>query len=90
MTKEETDLIKQVLKNQEEFRETYAEMKTEVMGVKTVLVGYNGDEGLVGRVETLSTSYYKFKDRATLVFGVLLGTGVIGGSAYGLVRLIAD
>ena len=58
------------------------ETHTRVEKLATVLLGADGDEGLVGQVKDLADSHYKLKNRFWILVGVLIGSGVIGGGIY--------
>lgn len=60
--------------------------KRELHEIHIVLMGTDGTPGLAKRFEVLSSDYYKFKRRALFIFGVLLGSGVITGSAFAILN----
>jgi len=75
-----------------EFTERHETMLQEThdaaIKIKTVLLGENGVKGLCGEHEELKHDYYDFKRRCILVFGVLIGAGVLGGSGYAIFQAI--
>jgi len=54
--------------------------------VKTVLLGANGDDGLVGEVRRLAKSYYKLRLRFWILVSTLVASGVISANALGAFR----
>lgn len=75
-----------------EFTERHAEMLQEtrdaMLEMKTVILGKNGDKGMVGKLNDVCESHYSFKERIYLVAGILVGLGVLGGGGYGLAQLL--
>ncbi len=63
-----------------EERQKLDETHDTVGKIKTVLVGLNGDEGLVGQVSEIGKSHYKLKRNFWMLVGFLVGSGVITGS----------
>ena len=49
------------------------------------LFGVEGseDKGLVGEVKLLKKDYYSFKNRALIIFGILVGSGALAGGLIG-------
>ena len=56
-----------------------------VIELKTVLLGVNSDKGLVGQVEDCK----KKTDRNTVILAVLIGSGVLGSGAIGVLKLFS-
>ena len=54
--------------------------------LSTVLLGADGDEGLVGQVSEIAKSHYTLKNRFWILVGILIGSGIIGGGIYSLVN----
>ena len=50
-----------------------------VRDIKAVLLGVNGDGGLVEDVKELSQSHYNLKRNFLLLVGILIGSGVLVG-----------
>ena len=49
--------------------------------IETALLGYNGEHGqpgLCSRFDKLVEDYYRFKRHCFVVFGILVGSGVLG------------
>lgn len=86
MTKEETALIKQVLKNQDDFKQSHNDLYIKVTRIEAIVTGVNGG-GLLQKLNEVSESHYNFKSRVTLLIGILIGLGLLGGGGYGLVQL---
>jgi hypothetical protein len=70
-----------------------AETHQTVTQLKTILIGMNGDQGLVGEVkcvkrevETLGSKHDKLSRSFWLLVGVLTGSGVIAGGVWGIVQ----
>jgi hypothetical protein len=68
--------------------------------LNTVVLGRNGDAGLVGafeksrdelnkRMDEACEEQSKFRSKCILVFGILVGSGVLGGSIFGVIKLIS-
>ena len=64
--------------------------------IKTVLLGANGDTGLVGRVDAvietadkLQCAHNDLSGKFKLLVGVLVGSGVLTGGALGLIKLLS-
>lgn len=66
--------------NKEE-RETIDNIKEAVIELKTVLLGTDGDNGLIGDVKRLGDSHFKLKQRFWILIGILAGSGIGGGVA---------
>jgi len=58
----------------------------DVTEIKTLLKGYNGYKGLCKAHEDLATDYYAFKRKALLVFGFLVGAGILTGGTVGIIQ----
>lgn len=54
--------------------------------LKTVLLGVNGDEGLVGDVKQLARGHQKLCNRVWILIGVLASTGVLSVSVLELFK----
>lgn len=52
--------------------------------IKTVLLGANGDGGLVEEVKCNRRDI----NRNTILISILLGSGILGGGIYGAVQLL--
>ncbi len=64
-----------------------------VIQLKTVLLGANGDDGLVGDVKrtskaiiVLNEKHNKLNKTLWTLIGILVGSGVLGGSLWGLLK----
>jgi len=77
----EINEIKDSLKEINKKLDTYHEA---TLTLHTVVLGKNGDVGLVGKIADLT----RFQGRCLIVFGVLIGSGVLGGSAWGIAQWI--
>ena len=53
-----------------------------VIQIRTVLLGVNGDEGLVGIVQQVVKEQSKLKKTVWTLIGILVGSGVISGSIF--------
>ncbi len=49
--------------------------------IHTVLLGTNGDDGLVGDVQRFSNSHYKLRRNFWMLVSFLTGSGVLGAGA---------
>ncbi len=49
-----------------------------LVGIKTVLVGMNGDPGLVGEFSILSKTVAKLRKNFWTLVGILVGSGILG------------
>ncbi len=65
--------------NQEEKERRDQETHDLARDIKAVLLGVNGDGGLVEDVKELSKSHYKLKQNVMILIGVLVGSGVLVG-----------
>lgn len=79
LTKEERELLKEIREDQKQIRE-------DQIKVNTVLLGVDGSPGLVEEVQDLARGYGKLKRNFWLLIGFLGGTGIIGGSIYGVLN----
>ncbi len=77
LTKEEKEILKGISDDQKEI------MKEQTV-LHTVLLGANGAEGLVEEVKSIAKGYGKLKRNFWMLVGILVGSGVIGGSVAGL------
>ena len=57
-----------------------------VIELKTVLLGTNGDNGLVGDVKRIAKSHFRLKQNFWILVSFLIGSGILGGSIWGLLR----
>ena len=55
------------------------ETRESQIKLNTVLLGANGDDGLVGEVKELSKSHYLLKRNFWMLIAFLIGSGVITG-----------
>ena len=69
--------------NKEE-RERLDEVRDSVIIIKTVLLGTDGDNGLVGDVKRLAVSHFKLKKSFWVLVSFLAGSGVLGGGLWAL------
>ncbi len=69
-----------------EERQIQQETRDTVIELKTILLGKDGDRGLVGVIYDTAQGHNKLKRNFWLLVGFLGGTGVIGGSIYGLLN----
>ncbi len=56
--------------------------------IHVVLLGTNGQGGLLRDHDKLKEDYYKFKRRVLTVFYFLLGSGVLGVSSTEIIKLL--
>ena len=68
--------------------EQLSQLLEDVSEIKTALKGYNGYPGLCKSHKDLAEDYYSFKRRALLVFGFLVGAGILTGGSLGLLQLL--
>jgi len=64
------------------------QLAEDVTEIKIALKGYNGFPGLLGSHKELAEDYYSFKRKCLLVFGLLVGAGVLSGGGYGVIQLM--
>jgi len=67
--------------------EQLSQLLEDVSEIKTALKGYNGYPGLCKSHKDLAEDYYSFKRRALLVFGFLVGAGILTGGSLGVLQL---
>ena len=65
---------------------TLEQLVEDVTEIKTMLKGYNGYKGLCKSHEDLASDYYSFKRRALLVFGFMVGAGILTGGSIGIIQ----
>ena len=61
--------------------EILASLVGKVTKMETALLGYNGERGQPGlccQFDRLVKDYYKFKRHCCIIFGILVGSGVLG------------
>ncbi len=57
-----------------------------VIEIKTVLLGTDSDNGMVGDLKRLAKSHYKLRTNFWLLIGILVGSGILGGSLWGFLH----
>jgi len=64
----------------EEIKGKLDKIGEDVGTIKVTLLGNPGTQngGVVGDVKTLKKDYYSFKNKAILIAGVIIGSGVLG------------
>jgi|TARA_R100001530_G_C4284671_1_gene146507 hypothetical protein len=63
----------------EEHDKIRMETHDAVQTIRAVLLGANGDNGLVGDVKRLANSHYKLKQQFWVLVGLLVGSGILAG-----------
>jgi len=53
------------------------EIKDDVKAMRQEMLGFNGQPGLCENFQKLSEDYFKFKRVCFIIFGVLIGSGVL-------------
>ena len=66
----------------------FEQLVEDVTEIKIALKGYNGYKGLCKSHDDLASDYYSFKRKCLLVFGLLVGAGVLTGGGYGVIQLM--
>lgn len=64
------------------------QLAEDVTEIKIALKGYNGFQGLLESHKELAEDYYCFKRKCLLVFGLLVGAGVLSGGSIGIIQLM--
>ncbi len=59
-------------------------IQSDVSEIKQVLKGYNGQEGLVKRVETVCDEHNKLSRNFWILVAFLIGSGIISGTIIGV------
>lgn len=54
----------------------------------TTLFGVDGHSGLMGKVDKIEDSTSKLSRNFFIVFGILIGSGIITGSIYGIQSIV--
>ena len=54
------------------------ELKDQINRMEIALLGYDGHLGLCAEFDKLAKDYYGFKKNCLIVFGILIGSGVLG------------
>ena len=57
-----------------------------VIELKTVMLGANGDDGLVGEVREIGKSHYKLKRNFWMLIAFLVGSGIITGTVIAAIN----
>jgi hypothetical protein len=72
----------------EERDKQIGETHDAVIAIKTVLLGVpdSDDKGLVGQVNDVCESHSKLKTVVFWLIGILIGSGIIAGTAVGVAR----
>ena len=65
-------------------REKLDETHDTVITLKTVLLGTNGDNGVVGQVKDNT----KRSHQNRIIIALFMGSGLIGGSIFGVVQML--
>ena len=81
---EECEMINE--KDIAEIKETGEKTHDEVIQIKTVLLGANGDKGLVGDVN----SNKKEIKVLSIIVWYIVGSGILGGGVWGIASLITS
>ncbi len=68
----------------EQIDEKLDKVENTLIEIKTVLLGKNGDKGLVGQVQ----DHDKTIKTILIILAALIGSSVLGGSAFGVVKLL--
>ncbi len=67
-----------------EFTEKHEQILQEThdatLKIQTVLLGTNGDAGLIGEVKQLSESHYKLRRHFWMLIAFLVGSGILASS----------
>lgn len=75
-----------------EFTERHAQLVEEthdtVITLKSVLLGANGNPGLVKQVNEVCKGHEKLNGRFWMLVAFLGGLGILGGGTFGLVELL--
>jgi len=67
-----------------EERKMITETHDTVREIKVVLLGVNGDKGLVGEVQDLKKKHSRLSKILYILVGVLIGTGILVGGVWGI------
>ena len=59
-----------------------------VTQLKTVLLGVNGDTGLIGEFKEVKESHYKLRQRFYIFVGIIAGSGILTGAGIGIAELV--
>jgi hypothetical protein len=65
-----------------ELKEQITKVEKTVVRIETALTGYNGKAGLCEDHENLKSDFFKFRNRAMMIFFFLLGSGILGTSIW--------
>jgi len=68
----------------EEERKILEVIQEKVIKIEVVLLGANGDEGLVGEVQDLKRKYNRLTLGVYTLIGILIGLGLLTTGALGL------
>ena len=53
-------------------------LQEQINRMEVALLGYDGHPGLCKQFDRLTKDYYTFKKNCLVVFGILIGSGVLG------------
>ena len=53
-------------------------LQEQINRMEVALLGYDGHPGLCKQFDRLVSDYYSFKKNCCVIFGILIGSGVIG------------
>ena len=70
-----------------EERQKLDETHDSMIRIETVLLGSNGDNGLVGDVKRLAVSHFRLKKNFWVLTSFLAGSGVLGGSIWAILAV---
>jgi len=65
--------------------ELLEQVHQDVIEMKVVLKGYDGNPGLCTKVDKLMTDYYKFKRLVLMIFAFMVGSGALGVSIWQII-----
>ena len=66
----------------EDERKKLEETHDATIQIKTVLLGMNGDDGLVGEVKVIAKSHSSLKKSFWTLIGILIGLGILGSGIW--------
>ena len=69
-------------------RDLLQETHDGMLELTTVLLGKNGDPGLIGDFWEVKASHYKLRQRFYIFVGIIAGSGILTGAGFGIAELV--
>ncbi len=70
----------------EELRIILNDITKRLTRIETAISGYDGQDGLMRKLEEVSACYKKLNQSFWILVGILIGSGILGGSIVAAMR----